>query len=350
MSMIKRTIEVSREPAHLCVRLKQLVLKRGDETAGSIPCEDLGVVVVDHPQTTYTHAALAQLCQFDVVVVLCGPDHLPCGLILPLAHHSQVVWRLGDQLAASKPCQKRLWQQIVKAKIAAQAANLDSDSEPFRRMEAIGNRVRSGDPENCEAQAARLYWASWLWIPPTGDIELDQLNCDRAAAAAFRRDADAGGLNGMLNYGYAILRAAVARAIVVAGLNATLGIHHHNRSNPFCLADDLMEPLRPLVDATCRELFFSGVSEVNTESKAELLGLLTAEVQLGSETGPLFVSLHRYVNSFIRCLMGEDRDLLVPVWKPEATIKATEECQQGKRTTECGADDEIVSTETIGCN
>src|SRR5262245_17323270 len=132
--MIKRTLEVSSEPAHLCVRLDQLVLKHGDQVAGTIPCEDLGVVVVDHPQTTYTHAALSRLAGAGAVVVVCGRNHLPNALVLPLAGHTEVVWRIADQIDASRPLRKRLWQQVVRAKIKAQAANLAPDCLARRKL------------------------------------------------------------------------------------------------------------------------------------------------------------------------------------------------------------------------
>lgn len=300
--MIKRTLEISREPAHVAVRYEQLQLRRGDEIVASIPCEDLGVVVVDHPQTTYSHAALATLMERDAVVVICGRDHLPCGVLTPLADHTQVVWRVQLQVSISVPLKKRLWQQVVKAKILAQARNLEVDSAPARRLKEFAAAVRSGDSDNREAHAARTYWSAWLFCSPEG-MEVD----------SFRRDPDGAGINGLLNYGYAILRASLARAIVVAGLHPALGLHHANRSNAFCLADDLIEPLRPIVDARVRALTFAGETSLTQHVKGELLNLLTAEVQTGDFLGPLAVSLHRYVASLVKCYSGEARMLEIPV-------------------------------------
>lgn len=308
--MIKRTLEISREPAHLAVRLGQLELKRGGDVVGSIPCEDLGVVAVDHPQTTYTHAALAELMRHDAVVVLCGRDHLPCGILLPLADHNQVVWRLQSQVAVSAPTRKRLWQQLVRAKILAQADNLDRDGPAFRRLRAFADAVRSGDPDNREAHAAKTYWSAWLLQGP------------EAHQQSFRRDPDGDGLNALLNYGYAILRAAVARAIVAAGLHPSLGVHHSHRGNAFCLADDLLEPLRPLVDARVRELAFAGETELTQPVKAQLLDLLTEEVATGDFAGPLLVALHRYVASLVRVFDGEDKQLAIPVQCSSAVTAA----------------------------
>ena len=163
-------------------------------------------------------------------------------------------------------------------------------------MLALVRGVRSGDPNNAEAHAARVYWQNWI-----------------PEATAFRRDADGDGLNALLNYGYAVLRAAVARAIVAAGLLPSLGLKHSNRSNAFALADDLMEPLRPLVDWHVRRLYRHNHVELGREAKAELLAMLAGEVWLGAETGPLMVSLHRYVASLVKCFRGEARTLNVPI-------------------------------------
>ena len=296
--MIKRTLEISREPAHLSVRNEQLVLKRDGQTVGQVPCEDIGVVLVDHPQTTYTHGALAKLAASDAAVVICGRDHLPAAILLPMTDHSQVVWRLDAQLGVSRPLRKQLWKQLVVAKILAQAQNLPTDEPAHRKLLRLARDVRSGDPRNVEAQAARVYWANWLWQDE------------------FRRDPNGTGLNRFLNYGYAVLRAAVARAIVAAGLLPSLGIHHCNRSNAFCLADDLMEPLRPLVDDRVRELHRQGYEGLDQPAKAALLDILADRVTLagGDEIGgPLMVQLHRYVASLVRCYSGKSRELEIPL-------------------------------------
>jgi CRISPR-associated protein Cas1 len=301
--VIKRTLEISREPAHLSVRDEQLVLKRDGETVGTVPCEDIGVVLIDHPQTTYTHGALAKLAESDAAVVICGRDHLPAAILLPMVDHSQVVWRLDAQLSVGKPLLKQLWRQLVVAKIRAQARNLPTDQPAHKKLLALAREVRSDDPMNVEAQAARVYWANWLWDHPESDAD-------------FRRDKDLPGLNSFLNYGYAVLRAAVARAIVAAGLLPSLGIHHRNRSNAFCLADDLIEPLRPLVDDRVRELHRQGYEELDQPAKAALLEILADRVSLGDgeeNVGPLMVQMHRYVASLVRCFSGESKKLQIPV-------------------------------------
>jgi CRISP-associated protein Cas1 len=292
--VIKRTIEVSAEPAHLTAKLEQLLVQRNGQTVGSIPCEDIGVLVVDQPQTTYSHAALTGLVRSDAVLVICGRDHLPAGVLLPLADHSQVVWRIAEQAAVSKPLRKQLWRQLVRAKIRAQALNLSADCPARKKLLELSQEVRSGDPTNVEAHAAKVYWQKWLPDEP------------------FHRDQDGDGVNAFLNYGYAIVRAAVARALVGAGLLPALGLFHSNRSNAFCLADDLMEPLRPIVDRRVRELHRQGHGELKPETKAGLLGLLAERVRLGHERGPLMVNLHRMVASLVRCYQGESNRLEIP--------------------------------------
>ncbi len=299
--MIKRTVEISREPAHLSLKHKQLVLKRDGDVAAQFPCEDLGFVVVDHPQTTYTHSVLAALAESDAVLVVCGHDHLPAGILLPLSDHSQVVWRINDQIAVKKPVRKRLWKQLVQAKIRAQAANLPPDSAPQKKLLAYAADVRSGDLTNREAQAARVYWAHWL------------LHSDNEVTdTQFRRARDGVAPNALLNYGYAILRAAVARSLVSSGLLPSLGLKHSHRANAFCLADDLLEPLRPMVDARVRDLFWNGQTKLDQPTKAALLELLATPVETKGRQGPLMVALHTFTASLANCYCGTANRLEIP--------------------------------------
>jgi CRISPR-associated protein Cas1 len=300
--MIKRTVEISKESVHVTAELNQLCLYRHEPESGmvaSIPCEDIGLVVADHQGTTYSHAALARLIEFGAAVLICGRNHLPAGLLLPLGSHTEVVWRIHDQIAISRPLRKQLWKQIVVAKVRGQANNLPASSAARRRLLALAGQVKSGDPTNVEAQAAKVYWPAWL-----------------DGTTPFQRNPEADDpVNGMLNYGYAVVRAAVGRALVSAGLHPALGLHHCNRSNAFCLADDLLEPLRPLVDGVVRSLHQEGRTELNRPAKAALLGVLTATVRIADQAGPLLVGLHRTVASLVRCFEGVDDRLQLPVWR-----------------------------------
>jgi CRISPR-associated protein Cas1 len=297
--VIKRTIEISQESLHLAVELDQLKLYRHEPESGlasSIPCEDIGLLVVDHPQATYSHAALARLVDFGAAVVICGRNHLPSGLLLPLGNHSEGVARLQEQIHAPQPLLKSLWKQIVRAKVRNQAANLPPDTAARRRLLVLAAEVKSGDPTNIEAQAAKIYWGTWL-----------------GEENGFHRDVDGGdSVNAFLNYAYAILRAAVGRALVAAGLHPALGIHHCNRANAFCLADDLLEPLRPLADRAVRDLHQAGASELNRQTKTPLLGLVTATVRVGGQSGPLMVGLHRMAASLVDCYAGREKRLHLP--------------------------------------
>lgn len=320
MGVIKRTIEISREPlgVHLAVRDGQLLILRKTEPprplpahpptlAGSVPCEDLGVLMVDQRDTTYSHSALAALAENGAAVVVCGADHHPVGMYLPLATNTHLLSRLDAQLNATRPTVKKLWASIVTAKVRAQARALpegDDTAACRGKLLSLARSVRSGDPDNIEAQAAALYWplivarSSFLQHP-------------------FRRRAGERGApppNNLLDYGYAALRAALARALVSAGLLPALGIKHRGRSNPFCLADDLMEPLRPLVDQRVRWLAERGELELNQPVKAELLRVLTDEVGVRGQRGPLLVAVVRYVASIVRVLEGEQADAEIPTW------------------------------------
>lgn len=320
--MIKRTIEISREAlgVHLAVRDGQLLILKKTQPpqalpahppnlAASIPCEDLGVVMVDQRDTTYSHTALAALAQHGAAVVVCGRDHHPVGMYLPLSTNTQLLSRLDAQLNATRPTVKKLWTAIVAAKVRAQAAALpegDAAAEARGRLLGLARCVRSGDPGNIEAQAAAIYWPV-IFARST------------FVGHPFRRRAGERGAplpNNLLDYGYAALRAAVARALVSAGLLPALGIKHKGRSNPFCLADDLMEPLRPLVDTRVRSLAERGELDLTQLVKAELLGVLTEEVgvdDVEGVRGPLLVAVGRYVASFIRVLTGEQKQADIPV-------------------------------------
>jgi CRISPR-associated protein Cas1 len=265
------------------------------EPRASIPCEDIGILVVDQPAVTFTHQALTRVLQAGATVVLCGPNHLPVGILLPLSDHTEVVSRLQVQINAGRAVNKRLWKQLVRAKIRNQANNLPNDHPARTRLLNMIPQVRSGDPTNFEAQAARFYWEAWRNDP------------------AFRRRPEADDpINSLLNYGYAILRAAVARALVSAGLHPALGLQHCNRSNPFCLADDLMEPMRPWVDAIVVGIASSTTGELNPGNKRALLGLLHRTARTGSTAGPLMVALHRTCASLAQCLSGAEKKLLLP--------------------------------------
>lgn len=290
--MIKRTIEISGQGNHLYVSEGSLCIRRGRQVVGRVPLEDLGVLILDTPTVTYTHSVLTAALEAGAVIVPCGSDHHPRGLFLPQGNTLQTQ-RLRAQVAASLPLRKRLWRQVVRAKIRNQADILTKGCTARKALVAMIPCVRSGDPTNVEARAARRYWPALL-------------------GEQFRRARDGAAPNNLLNYGYMVVRAAVARAICGAGLHPSLGLQHHNRGNRFCLADDLLEPLRPMVDERVRALWTRGCPEVDRETKTELLSILTRRVETAGSTGPLLVGLERTMASLVRCYAGQDKLLELP--------------------------------------
>ena len=227
---------------------------------------------------TYTNDLLVELANRGIPAVLCGGNYLPVAWLWPVEGHHIQALRMRSQLEAAQPLRKRLWQALVKAKVAQQKNVLELLETPGGGLTTLAQRVRSGDPDNIEAQAARRYWP--LIFGPN-----------------FRRDRSGGGPNPFLNYGYTVLRAAVARATAAAGLHPSIGIHHHNRANPFCLVDDLMEPFRPLVDFTVVQLMRAGHEGLTSEAKRALAGVLVMDMRTERGSTPLQTCIERAAQS-----------------------------------------------------
>ncbi|MBI5562632.1 MAG: type II CRISPR-associated endonuclease Cas1 [Deltaproteobacteria bacterium] len=289
--MIKRCIDVSGAPYHISISDSQIVLRHGSGEAARIPAEDLGVIVVDHPGVTYSHAALNAMLENNVCLVVCGQNHHPAGLLLPVEGHTVQAEIMAMQSMASGRLKDGLWKEVIKAKITNQAAVLGFAGTETGGLKALAGRVRSGDIGNAEAQAARRYWRLLF-----GDD--------------FRRDRDGALPNGFLNYGYTVLRAAVARSVCGAGLHPSFGIHHRNRYNAYALADDIMEPYRPMMDMEVVRLWEKG-GEFRA-AKARLLGVLAAPVEMDGKRLPLMAALQRTAASFRRAITGEEKGLEIP--------------------------------------
>jgi CRISP-associated protein Cas1 len=295
--VIKRIVEISSARTHLSVRYGQLVIKDNGNELSQIPCEDIGVLLIDHQGTSYTHCVFTELLDHGAAIVLCGGNHHPAGMLLPLDSHTEQNERFREQIQAKEPIKKQLWRQIVRAKIAHQAKVVGKGTETYDALMILRDRVRSGDPQNVEAQAARKFWPSFL------------------QGIEFRRESEGKPPNNLLNYGYTVMRAAVARALCSAGLLPCLGIHHCNRYNAFCLADDAMEPFRGFVESKVKEICEgNGMPETLTQDlKARLLEVLYQPVTIGEFEGPLMVGLHRTMASLQRCFAGEQKELELPV-------------------------------------
>lgn len=308
--MIKCTLCFS-NPAYLSLKNEQLVIKlpqveKNDDLPESfkadavktIPIEDIGVVVLDNKQITITQGLMEALLENNCAVITCDKSHLPVGLMLPLCGNTTQNERFRLQLDASLPLKKQLWQQTVQAKIGNQAAVLKKcRGVEVGNMQKWQNEVRSGDYDNLEGRAAAYYWKNMF-----PEVE------------GFTRDREGVSPNNLLNYGYAILRAVVARSLVASGLLPTLGIHHHNRYNAYCLADDIMEPYRPYVD----ELVVGFTDEngypdtLTTDVKRALLSIPVLDVRINGQRSPLMLATGQTAASLFRCFSGESRKLVYP--------------------------------------
>ncbi len=303
--MIKRTICIE-NPAHLKCRDDQLVLSykgiRGmeDIPERSVPVEDIGILILEHSQITISHYLLDRLLMNNTAVVTCNAAHLPSGLFLNLEGNTLQSERFREQINATEPLKKQLWQQTVKAKLINQANLLSRYNVASEMLKNYSQSVRSGDADNNEAKAAVYYWQHLF--PP---------------AWMFYRKRDGAPPNNLLNYGYAILRACVARALVGSGLLPTLGIFHRNRYNAYCLADDVMEPYRPFVDAVVRGIVdkTSHVETLTQEFKVQLLKIPSLDVEIDNGSSPLFIAVQRTSASLAKCFSGEEKKILYPVLK-----------------------------------
>lgn len=296
--MIKRTLcfsnpaYLSLKDAQLCIRLPQTE----DGGSHSVPVEDIGIVVLDSRQITITQGVIEALLENNCAIITCDEKHLPLGLLLPLAGNTIQSERFQAQIEASLPLQKQLWQQTIQYKIKNQAFVLQSARKSeAKNMLAWANDVKSGDSTNLEARAAAYYWKNLFPAVPD-----------------FTRDRYGIPPNNYLNYGYAILRAVVARALVASGLLPTLGMHHHNRYNAYCLADDVMEPYRPYVDKLVISALPQEAPELTTENKKILLSIPTLDVNIEGQRSPLMVAAAQTCASLCKCYSGESRKICYP--------------------------------------
>lgn len=309
--MIKRTLCFT-NPAYLSLKNSQLVIKLPEvetnsslpesfraETVKTIPIEDIGVVVLDNKRITITQGVLEALLENNCAVITCNDSHLPVGMHLPLVGNTTQTERMRYQIEASLPLKKQLWQQTISAKIQNQALVLrQMRGTEVRNMLKWASEVKSGDSENLEARAAVYYWQNAFPM-----IE------------NFTRSREGVSPNNLLNYGYAILRAIVARALVSSGLLTTLGIHHRNKYNAYCLADDIMEPYRPYVDRLVMQLYdkYPNCEELTKELKAELLQIPVLDVVISGKKSPLMIAVSTTTSSLQKCYSGELRKIVYPI-------------------------------------
>lgn len=305
--MIKKTLYFG-NPIYLSLRNSQLVLRTPDadkleesfkqDAERTIPIEDIGVVVLDNRRITVTTGAMEALLDNNCAIITCDKTNMPVGLMLPLSGNTTQSERFRNQIDASLPLKKQLWQQTIRQKILNQATVLNKNTGAIvKNMQVWANDVKSGDPDNYEARAAAYYWRNIFPTLPN-----------------FVRGREGEPPNNLLNYGYAILRACVARGLVGSGLLPTLGIHHHNRYNAYCLADDIMEPYRPFVDDLVINIMqqYPDYSELTLSIKAALLTIPSLDVMLDGKRSPLMIAVGQTTASLAKCFNGEMRKIAYP--------------------------------------
>jgi CRISP-associated protein Cas1 len=294
--MQNRIVEINSDGAYISVKRGFLSVRLKDEKAGQVPIDDMAALVIRGHGASFSANICARLAEANIPVVICGSNQSPASVVWPVSGHFAQGLRMQAQATAKKPMLKRLWMHIIKAKIIAQADVLQSFSKDADDLLSMAGRVKSGDSDNLEAQAARRYWPRLM-----GD--------------EFRRDRNADGINAVLNYGYTVLRAATARSILTAGLHPSLSVNHQSRGDALRLADDLMEPFRPWVDQrVCGILSSSpdGTIDLTSGIKAALASVLTIDFETPQGTSPMQVCIDRAAQSLARVFMGEQRDIELP--------------------------------------
>jgi CRISPR-associated protein Cas1 len=295
--MIKRTLYFG-NPAYLKTKDEQLVFQ-SEETGElkTLPIEDIGVLIVDHQQITISQALIAKLLANNVAFITCDNSHHPTGMLLNLDGNTLQSQKFQAQVEASVPLKKQLWQQTIICKINNQAALLETTRVPVKNMRNWSAEVKSGDSDNHEAVAAVYYWKNIFQLFPE-----------------FKRERFGPPPNNLLNYGYAILRAVIARSLVASGLLPTLGIFHKNQYNAYCLADDIMEPYRPFVDKVVLNIvnLNGNFLELTPNMKKELLNIPAIDVKINDEKSPLMVAVQKTTASLVKCFEGKQRKILYP--------------------------------------
>lgn len=292
--MLGQIVEITTPGQRLSLYRGFLRLDNAGGHVADVALDDIEAVIASTPALTYSNQLVAALAERGAPLVICSPRFEPTAVLLPISGHHAQGERIEAQASADRPTAKRLWAELVKAKIRAQAAALAEFSLPPEALLVLSRRVRSGDPDNIEAQAAQKYWPALF-------------------GSTFRRDRDADGINMLLNYGYTVLRASTARAIVGAGLHPSLGIHHKSAGNSLRLADDLMEPFRASVDVLVRELHDEGVTELSPPIKRRLAAVLHADFKAEDGVSTLSNVVARCAQSLAQVYLAERRTLKLPL-------------------------------------
>lgn len=296
-------VEIAQDGRHLSLFRGFLKISEGENELARVPLDNIHALLLNCHQATLSQNILLTCAEAGIPVILCASNHQPAGIFWPVVSHHKQAGNLQAQLSGTLPLAKQLWKAVVQAKIIGQHQVLEAthkaEGNPLAEM---ATRVKSGDPENREAQAARRYWPLLM-------------------GKDFLRDVDAQGANSLLNYGYAILRATVARAIISVGLHPSLGIHHQNRLNAFCLVDDMMEPYRPAVDYCVVNLLQAGHTEVTSDTKKALVGLMDSTIVMPEDSTSISNAVLRTAQSLVQCFVQGNKTLTLPSYiVPQPTV------------------------------
>lgn len=295
--MIGRIVEVADDRRHLFLNRGFMVVQDTEgerKELGQVPLDDIAAVIANAHGLSYTNNLLVALAERGAPFVLCAANHNAVGMLLPIDGNFEQSRRIEAQIAAGLPAHKRLWAAVVRSKLEQQAAALEAADAPTAPLTALVRKVKSGDPENIEAQGARRYWGLLF-------------------GEGFRRDQNGGGLNALLNYGYTVLRATTARAVVAAGLHPGIGLHHSHDNNAMRLVDDLMEPFRPVIDIKVWQLWRNGNETLTPESKRTLVHTLYDDMQSNAGATPVMVCVQKLATSVAQVYLGQRDKLDLPL-------------------------------------
>jgi CRISP-associated protein Cas1 len=295
--MIGRIVEVADDKRHLFVHRGFLVVQDTEgerKELGQVPLDDIAAVIANAHGLSYTNNLLVSLSERGAPFVLCAANHNAVGMLLPIDGNFEQARRIEMQIQASQPTHKRMWAAVVKSKLEQQAAALGASGNNPVPLSSLAAKVKSGDPENLEAQGARRYWSTLF-------------------GEGFRRDQGADGINAMLNYGYTVMRAATARAVIAAGLHPSIGLHHSNDQNAMRLVDDLMEPFRPAIDLKVWQLHRQQANDVTAETKRALVRALYDDMQTGMGATPVMVCMQKLATSLAQVYLGQGDKLDLPL-------------------------------------
>ena len=296
--MLNKVLEISEENRYIGLYRGFIEIKHKTELLGRVPIDDISVLILSAQGVTFSKNVLNALAERNGITILCGKNYIPQSIVMPVANHYLYTKNIKNQINCSQPFKKRIWQQLVIKKIQNQAFVLKAYGKEYRDLENIAKSVKSGDTDNREAYAAKLYWK-------------------RLFGKNFIRDKNGDGVNALLNYGYAVMRACMIRSLCASGLQTALGVNHNNNLNQFCLADDFFEIYRPMVDFVVCDLWQNNETEMLPATKQKLVGVLTANVVMGKGNTPAFQSMYYLCNSYIQAMESKMPELELPLWADE---------------------------------